>query len=201
LDNISLLRDQDKQLIRKVIELEMKAGDRMSIWDFADSLEKAIRAESGEIEHDRDSKQVLGDLIERFRRQQEGREHKLLLEHKRKQDAEERECTFKPSVTMNPFYRDVKSRFRHSPVRKSVSSQPTEPPQTEKFEASLRESKPTQSVKETEDERDVKLSPAVVARLNEASAFYEEYREQMAQLREYHMDVQRNPNRAYRLST
>lgn len=179
----------------------MKSGDKVSIWDFADALEKVIRAESGEIEDDRDSKQVLGDLIERFRRQQEGREHKLLLEHKRKQDAEERECTFKPSVTMNPFYRDVKSRFRRSPVRKSVSSQPTEPPQNDKFEALLRESKPTQSMKETEDERDVKLSASVVARLNEASAFYEEYREQMAQLREYHMDIQRNPNRTYRVST
>lgn len=166
----------------------------MNIWDFADSLEKAIRASTGEVEDDRDSKQVLEDLIERFRRQQDGREQKLLMELKRNQDAEIRECTFKPTVTMNPFYRDVKSRFRRSPVHKSVSSQPAEPPP-------VRESKPAMSSKPTADVRDLKLDVAVVARLEEASAFYEEYREQMAQLREYHMDLQRNPNGAQRAST
>ena len=189
---MSRLPQDDQEIMKEVISRSFSKGDTVSLWDFADAIEFQLESpssdESSKIIAD-DSKKVFGELIERFRRQQDAREQKIALEHKRKEDAEVRECTFRPALMENPFYKDVKSRFLKAPMRRS---EPV-PHKTadEAFFETLRHFQTQSSC--APEQYDIDLSDRVIRRLEEADDFYPEFRDQMSQVRAYHADLLKMP--------
>jgi hypothetical protein len=186
------LPQDDQEVMKEVMSRAFSKGDTVSLWDFADAIEYQLEPQTPDesrkvLPHD--SKKVFGELIERFRRQQDAREQKIALEYKRKEDAEVRECTFEPTVMENPFYKDVKSRFRNSPVRRSEPSQ--HKTADEAFFETLRHFRSQDSC--SPEQYDVDLSDRVIRRLEEADDFYPEFRDQMAQVRAYHADLLKMP--------
>lgn len=169
---------------------------RTSIWEFADTLERNLhQSRAGEQEVvvlgptlDQQSKSI-HEQLERFRRLNDARERKITTQAEKNASDEIKECTFKPSLNDNPLYSDTKSRYQHTRQYREKSSPPKrEPLPDELFKSSLRQPQRSES-RPFEEEFVVGLTPNTMSRLDEATQFFEIYREQMTLLREYHANL------------
>jgi len=165
------------------------------MWDFADNLERTVSQSSSSVSVNRalappqpEQKKTIHEQLERFKRLDDAKEKKITAEVDRKTDLEVRECTFQPEINKNPLYDDMKPRYNFPRKHKSVSPSKRVPSPDAAFRASLRESMHS-PVRPLGEEFVVGLTKTTLDRLDEATEFFEIYREQMAQLREYHSNL------------
>ena len=197
LDNIHRLLAKDRLLVEKVIDKEFQNQPTRSMWDFADSLEKEVarhRKHFGENELETarlrvaERQKAIDELLHRFRKLNQAKEERISGQQETKSSRELVDCTFKPSLTKNAFYNDVKPRYKASQLKKSTPPPVPQDRPDERFDAGLRQYGRITRNPATE-EPTVKLSDEVMKRLDEAADFYEVYREEMARLREYHSNL------------
>jgi hypothetical protein len=199
------LASNDRQLVEGVLDSSLRTNPAISIWDFADSLELEISKREKDpllVGHLKvaDRERAIDELLERFRKLNDAKESRIKSEQAETASKEVTECTFTPSLIKNPLYNDVKSRYKNSKMKEKIVDFSSPNNRVDDFHTSLRDTSPPSPNREIRTEFKLRVTEETMRRLDEASEFYEEYRDKMFQLREYHSNLI-NQERAGQAST
>ena len=148
------------------------------MWDFADAVLSRVAFPN---KQRGDPHTITQDLVAKFGSKSRSRRDELIAEKVAREEREMAQCTFTPHVAYNKQYHDVKPRYQDPPPAKVA----TISAQTDDQVGAI--SNPPAPLKHAEDR--ITLNDIVLARLDEGAVFYDEYRSQMKQLKEYHLNL------------